>query len=83
MWAKQKHNVENRKSNEFKALRKGLGYCWSVVVAAPDKGREVMVKWFASDDRDIIWIMKQNLRKKRLVRMDAGWVEKWKTQLGM
>ena len=77
-------HVENRKSDEFKALRKGLGYCWSVAaVAAPGKGREMMEKWFSSNDRDIVWIMKQNLRKKRLVRMDAEWVERWKTQLGM
>lgn len=77
-------HVENRKSDEFQALRKGLGYCWSVaVVATPDKGREMMEKWFASDDRDIAWILKQNLRKKRLVRMNAEWVERWKTQLGM
>jgi 3-methyladenine DNA glycosylase AlkC len=77
-------HIENRKSDEFRALRKGLGYCWSVAaVAAPDKGREMMEKWFSSDDRDIVWIMKQNLRKKRLVRMDAEWVGKWKTRLGM
>ncbi len=77
-------HVENRKSDEFKALRKGLGYCWSVaVVAAPEKGKRVIEKWFASEDKDVIWIMKQNLRKKRLVRMDAEWVERWKIELGM
>ena len=76
--------VENRRNDEFKALRKGLGYCWSVaVVAAPEKGKEMMEKWFSSDDKDVIWIMKENLRKKRLVRMDAEWVKRWKAQLGM
>ena len=76
--------VEDRKSDEFKALRKGLGYCWSVAaVALPEKGKKVMERWFASDDKDVLWIMKQNLRKKRLTRMDAEWVERWKTQLGM
>jgi hypothetical protein len=29
------------------------------------------------------WIMKQNLRKRRLERMDAGWVAHWKSRLGM
>jgi hypothetical protein len=76
--------TEDRKSDEFKALRKGLGYCWSVAVAAlPERGKEVMERWFSSDDKDVIWIMKENLRKKRLTRMDAEWAEKWKVRVGM
>ena len=75
---------ESRRSDEFKALRKGLGYCWSVAVAAsPDEGKELMEKWFSSDEKDVIWIMKENLRKKRLSRVDAEWVERWKVRLGM
>ena len=76
--------VKDRKDAGFKALRKGLGYCWSVAVAAlPDEGKETMEKWFSSEDKDILWIMKQNLRKKRLERMDAAWVEAWKARLGI
>jgi hypothetical protein len=75
--------VEERKSGEFAALRKGLGYCWSVAVSAlPEVGKEMMERWFAHDDRDVRWIMKQNLSKKRLERMDAAWVAAWKLQLG-
>lgn len=75
--------VQDRKSPEFKALRKGLGYCWSVAVAAlPDDGVKAMEKWLASDDKDIRWIMKENLRKKRLERVKPAWVEGWKTRLG-
>ncbi len=74
--------VEDRKSDEFRALRKGLGYCWSVAVAAlPEQGKKAMEKWLSSDDEDVIWIMKENLRKKRLARMDAEWVESWQLQL--
>jgi hypothetical protein len=77
-------STEDRKSDEFKALRKGLGYCWSVAaVALPDRGKKMMERWFSSDDKDVLWIMKENLRKKRLTRMDSGWVEKWKVRLGM
>ena len=77
-------DVEERKSNDFRVLRKALGYCWSVaVVALPEKGRAMMEQWFASDDRDVAWIMRENLRKKRLTRMDAEWVERWKVQLGV
>jgi serine protease inhibitor len=32
-------------------------------------------KWLSSDDRDICWIMKENLKKNRLVKMDANWVK--------
>ena len=76
--------IEDRKSDEFKALRKGLGYCWSVaLVAFPEEGRKMMERWFSSDDKDVLWIMKENLRKKRLTRLDAEWVARWKVQLGM
>lgn len=64
----------DRKSEGFKTLRKGLAYCWSVAVAArPDEGKAAMQRWFASEDLDIRWVMKENLKKKRLERMDAAW----------
>jgi hypothetical protein len=74
--------VGDRKRDEFQALRKGMGYCWSVAVAAlPEEGKAAMEKWFAADDRDIRWIMKENLKKNRLARMDAAWVEGSKERL--
>jgi len=67
---------KDRKSEEFQVLKKGLAYCWSVAVAAlPGEGKIYMDKWLGSSDRDIRWIMKENLKKNRLVRMDAKWVE--------
>jgi len=75
--------IEDRKQDGFQALRKGLGYCWSVAVAAhPQAGRPMMEKWLESDDRDVQWIMRQNLRKKRLARMDAEWVATCTVRLG-
>ncbi len=66
-----------RRSEEFQALRKGLAYCWSVaVVALPPAGKPLLEKWLASADRDIVWIMRENLKKNRLQKMDAGWAEK-------
>jgi hypothetical protein len=74
--------VEDRRSDEFKALRKGLGYCWSVAVSAlPAAGKPRMEAWLSNDDRDVRWIMKQNLAKKRLARMDAEWVAACQAQL--
>lgn len=74
--------AEDRKSDGFKALRKGLGYCWSVAVAAsPTAGTLAMERWLASDDRDLRWVMKQNLQKQRLTRMDQSWVQEKLAQL--
>ena len=55
--------------------RKGLAYCWSVAIAAlPAAGKPLMERWLTSEDRDVRWIMRQNLQKQRLIRIDAGWV---------
>jgi 3-methyladenine DNA glycosylase AlkC len=76
-------SVEDRRSDAFKALRKGLAYCWSVAVAAlPEVGKPMMERWLASDDPDVRWIMKQNLKKKRLARMDQAWVAACRAKLG-
>jgi hypothetical protein len=65
----------DRRNQSFKVLRQGLAYCWSVAVAAlPEAGKPLMEKWLACDDRDVRWIMKQNLGKARLVRADPEWV---------
>jgi hypothetical protein len=72
-------DIRDRRSPDFLALRKGLGYCWSVAVAAlPDEGKASMERWLAHPDKDIRWIMRENLKKKRLLRLDAEWVEKWR-----
>ena len=74
--------AQDRKNDEFVALKKGLAYCWSVAAAAyPEQGKSSMEKWFASVDRDVTWIMKENLKKNRLARVDAAWVKKWTERL--
>lgn len=73
----------DRRSEAFKALRKGLGYCWSVaVVAFPERGKPVFEAWLHNRDKDVRWIMKENLRKGRLNRMDQKWVERCKEVIG-
>jgi hypothetical protein len=70
--------VENRRDTDFLALRKGLGYCWSVAVAAlPEDGKPLMDGWLRSADKDIRWIMQENLKKNRLRRIDSTWVDAW------
>jgi len=68
------------RSESFRVFQKGLGYCWSVVVvAAPLEGKRLMEKWLTCDDRIICRVMQENLKKNRLVRLDAVWVERWRT----
>jgi hypothetical protein len=75
-------NETDRRNDDFKTLRKTLGYGWSVVVVAyPEPGKALMEKWLLCDDKDILWIMKENLRKDRLSRMDARWTQKWKLDM--
>lgn len=59
--------VNDRRDDGFRILRKGLGYTLSVVVhAIPAEGFAFMKRLTSSPDRDILWIVKQNLKKKRL-----------------
>ena len=65
-----------RRSDDVIALRKALGYGWSVaIVAAPEVGRPAFERWLGESDPDVRWIVRENLRKDRLRRMDAAWVE--------
>jgi len=68
----------DRRAEDFKTLRQALGYCWSVaVVALPIEGKPAMEKWLVNSDPDVAWIMRENLKKNRLQRMDAAWVKEW------
>jgi hypothetical protein len=56
------------------------------VAAAPEVGRprfEAFVdRVVASGDRDLRWIARENLRKRRLERLDATWVAALRARLG-
>ncbi|GCE11785.1 hypothetical protein [Tengunoibacter tsumagoiensis] len=60
---------EDRKNEDFRVLRRGLGYTISVVTAAaPDEGFTLMRQWATWNDPDIVWILRENLKKKRLAK---------------
>jgi hypothetical protein len=74
--------ADDRSSEPFRTLRQGMAYCWSVAVAAsPTQGKPVFEKWLTTQDPDILWILRQNLAKNRLMRMDAGWVRACQARL--
>jgi hypothetical protein len=58
----------NRGGEEFNALRKTLGYSLSVAVCgAPTEGFEYLRRLAAGENKDIGWIVRENLRKNRLI----------------
>ena len=69
----------DRSTDDFRALKKGMGYCWSVAVAAlPREGKKRMERWLTSTDPDVAWVMKENMKKNRLAKMDPAWVRTWR-----
>jgi hypothetical protein len=68
--------TKERKSEGFRVLRKALGYTLSVVVqAVPREGFQFMAQLAASQDSDVLWIVKENLKKNRLVKNFPDQVE--------
>jgi hypothetical protein len=68
-----------RGKDGFRVLRLAMGYCWSVAVAAlPAPGKKMMERWVETRDKDLLWIIKSNLNKNRLSRMDDIWVNRMK-----
>jgi len=54
---------------EARTLRQGLGYCWSVAVAAdPGPGLSAFAD-LDETDPDVGWIVRENRRKKRLASL--------------
>lgn len=59
------------------ALRKAFGYCWSVaIVAFPEEGKKSFEKLLPAKNKHVLWIVKENLKKHRLMKMDGEWVVK-------
>lgn len=75
--------AEDRHDPGFVALRKALAYGWSVVIAAlPEPGKARFAAWLASPDRDVRWVLRENLKKNRLLRLDPAWVQAALSRLG-
>jgi hypothetical protein len=67
--------LAEKKSDDYIVLKKALSYGWSVaVVADPENGKKLLEKWIDSHDPVTDRIMKENLKKDRLTRMDKTWV---------
>jgi hypothetical protein len=64
--------VTRRRDPDARTLRQGLGYCWSVAVAAdPGPGLVAFGRLEDVDDADVAWIARENRKKKRLATLLA------------
>jgi hypothetical protein len=62
--------ADSRRDPGVRALRKGLGYCWSVAIAAdPAPGLAQFRAWEGSTDPDVAWVVRENHKKSRLARL--------------
>jgi hypothetical protein len=58
-----------RKNEDFRILRRTLGYTLSIItVAMPEEGFALMRECAHWNDSDVVWILRENLKKKRLAR---------------
>lgn len=76
-------NHDNKLTDDEESLRKALAYGWSVaIVHTPDNGEKVFEKILATKKgKHIKWIIKENLKKNRLIKMDATWVKEMENRL--
>jgi hypothetical protein len=58
---------KSRRDDSVRVLRKALGYTVSVAVAAaPDAGFRLLERLSSSSDKDVQWVVRENLKKNRL-----------------
>ncbi|SES40251.1 hypothetical protein SAMN05216199_3360 [Pedococcus cremeus] len=63
---------DQRRDPHLRVLRQGLGYCWSVAVAAdPERGLPLFTALTeeAEGDADVAWVVRENRKKKRLAQL--------------
>jgi hypothetical protein len=67
---------DKKLSDQEVSLRKALGYGWSVViVSSPGNGKRYFEKLFHLPGKHVNWVIKENLKKNRLIKMDPEWVK--------
>jgi hypothetical protein len=52
------------------------GICEPRLLSAPDDARRALEMWAATDDKDVRWIVRENLKKARLAKADAAAAER-------
>ena len=75
-------NHNDKLADDEESLRKTLAYAWSVaIVHAPTNGKKAFEKLLETESKHIKWIIKENLKKNRLIKMDTAWVKEMEKRL--
>jgi HEAT repeat protein len=70
---------EKRRDPDVRTLRQGLGYAWSVAVAADPRAGIPRFEALCEDiDPDVRWIARENLKKSRLHRAAPALVQRYR-----
>ncbi len=65
------------KDENRRILRQALGYGWSVaIVRAPEEGKPYFTSWAACSHPDVMWIVRENLKKKRMLQLGEDWIKR-------
>lgn len=73
----------SRGDSDVRALRQTLGHAWSVLIAeAPKEGKKPFERWSGSDNTDIHWVVRENLRKRRLQEAEPEWAARMLERIG-
>jgi hypothetical protein len=60
----------DRRNDDVRVLRRGLGYTVGVAVASvPEPGTRLLLRMATSGDPDQTWVVRENLKKARLRRI--------------
>jgi len=71
-----RQGAEARRGEDFRVLRQGLGYALSVFAEkSPEEGFALLREMASKGDPDLAWIVRENLKKKRLTGKYAAQVE--------
>ncbi len=75
-------STKDCKTNNFRILRKGFEYTLSLVICAiPKEGFKLLNELVDFQHSDLLWIIKENLKKNRLVKAFSEEVKSAKSML--
>ncbi len=65
------------------ALKKALGYGWSVVICKePEAGKSAFEQLLDLPGKHMRWIIRENLKKNRLIKLDSPWTASCSAHIG-
>ncbi|PAU95571.1 hypothetical protein CK503_00450 [Aliifodinibius salipaludis] len=65
-------------NKDYEVLQEEVAQCWAIVVVAnPEKGKQVMERWMKEDHLLVDVMMKKSLLNNSMQVLEGEWVNKW------